>query len=281
MTAEGSSLTNKTPLTPAGGALVRGDETVRPAPSGMGALLRRFPGRGIDRLAWITRGIPGLILCAGSLGYGAWRWYYGYTRFGTIAAETWSRPYLLVGALFAALLALWLIQRRSLARRFVELYENGVLISIQPRKVHRWQWKEIGGLNSGSIESVFFGLPLSRKNWLTFYPKTGKPVLLDDRIQDLSSLTRELKPLFYSYRMPALRSTFYADRWISFGPLAVHRQAVRVKNKLYPWKLVKDISMQAGTLVITIDGVRAFRFPTRKIPNLELMISIIQEGVIS
>jgi hypothetical protein len=245
----------------------------------MGEALERFGGRGINKRTWLLRGFPGLLLCTGLLGYGTWRWYYGYTRFGTIAAATWSRPYFLVGALVAALFALWLIQRRSQARRFVELHENGVRIFIHPRKDHRWQWKEIRGLTSGSVESVFFGLPLSKKNWLTIYPKTGKPITLDDRIQDLSRLTSQLKPLYYSILMPAIRSRFYADRWISFGPLAVNRQALRVKNKLYPWKLVEDISLQAGTLIIRINGVRAIRFPIRKIPNLELMISIIQEGV--
>lgn len=280
MTAEGSSLPNQPQLSPANKTLFR-SSAARQFADGTGTLLAHFSGQGIDRRAWFSRGIPGLLLLGSLMGYGGWRWYYGFTRFGTVAAGAWSRSYFLVGALVAALLALWLILRKAQSRRVVEIFQNGLRVTNSRRKNHFWQWKEIGGLTSGSIESRFFGLAVNKKNWLTIYPKTGKPVRLDDRVQDLSNLARQLKEAYYSHRMPVLRSAFYADRWISFGPLAVHRQALRVKKKLYPWKLVQDISVQAGSLVITITGMRNFRFPIRKIPNLELMISIIQEGVIS
>ncbi len=245
-----------------------------------GSLLARYPGRRLDRLAWLTKAIPGLLLCCSLLGYGAWRWYYGYTRFGVVAASAWSRTYLLLGALAAALLAIWLILRRAEAHRAVAVYEHGVGITTSRHKERFWRWKEIIGLASGSVESRFFGLPITRQNWLKIYPREGKPISLDDSIRDLASLSPKLKSVYYSNRMSALRSAFYADRWVPFGPLAVHRQALRVKNKLYPWKLVQDIQVRAGSLVIKMDSLQPIRISTRKIPNLELMISIIQEGVI-
>lgn len=237
-------------------------------------------GSGLDRVARYAYLFPGLLIMFGLLGYGLWRGYYGYTRFGSVAAYTWSRPWLLAAAAISFILAIWLLIRKRQSDQYIGIYQNGLRFRIGRRKNEPWRWNEIAGLTVRSEENHFLGLPILTRNRLVIYPNVGKPLRVDDRIQDLDQLTEQIKAQFYPYLSKALRTQFYEDHWVHFGPIAIHRQALRVRNKMIPWKQVENIGVERGKMVIEVDGDRPIRISTVKIPNLEVCLNIIQEGVI-
>jgi hypothetical protein len=126
----------------------------------------------------------------------------------------------------------------------------------------------------------FIGFPILTRNRLVIFPNIGDPLRLDDRIQDLDQLILLIKENFYPYLSRELKSQFFDDHWVHFGPVAIHRQALRINKKMIPWKQVENIAVHGGKLKIEIEGARPVRIPTVKIPNLEVCLDIIQEGVI-
>ena len=251
-----------------------------PVDSTLGALITMHHGRGLDRFSQLSVLYPGLLIILLFLGYGVWRGYYGYTNYGSVAAYTWSRPGLLLGAGLSFILAIWLFIRRWQADRYIALYENGLRFRIGRQKNVPWRWSEIGGITVRMEKNHFIGFPMLTRNQLVISPNIGDPLRLDDRIQDLDQLIPLIKEHFYPYLTKALRAQFFGDHWVHFGPVAIHRQALRIRKKMIPWKQVVNIGVREGKLEIEIVDGRPIRIPTVKIPNLEVCLNIIQEGVI-
>ena len=88
-----------------------------------------------------------------------------------------------------------------------------------------------------------------------------------------------IKKNYYPHLKPTLKAALHGDRWLYFGPLAIHRSGLRVKGRLFTWETIKGISVRGGKLTIDLVANRTYRIPNGRIPNLEVFLEIIYEGI--
>ncbi len=248
--------------------------------SDLGSLVSLHQGPPVDRSYWMTAVIPGLGIILGTLGYGFWRAYYGYTQFGPVAAQVWSRPWFLAAALAAALLLLSFSIRQRAARKFVVVYKNGVRLQLQANHARHFHWSQISGISIGTVRGHFLGLTTKIRYRLVIHPNVGRPVRIEGSLQNFAGLIDKIKEQFYPRRFSELQRPLRAGEWVYFGPLAVNQLALRVQEQLIAWEKIKRIAVDAGVLTVELKARKPMRVPTAQIQNLELLLKLIEVGVV-
>jgi hypothetical protein len=238
---------------------------------------RPFSGRGL----WWTLLVGGLAVLA-PLAYGFYRAQYAYAKYGPVAARFWSRPwYLLAGAAFLLLVILLVLRARS-SRRFVAVHQNGLRLRLSRRG--QYTWGQISGIASGALETRLLGKTLRTSYWAELFPSVDKPIRLDNSLEGLPELLTRIKANLYPRLMPAMRQAFQEGKRLYFGPLSVSKEDVRLEAKeppwrTIPWEQVEAVAVEAGMLEIKTKESAKIRLPVARVPNLELLLQIIQTGV--
>ncbi len=238
------------------------------------ALSRRHPLRWIDFFTWIALGIVSVLL---PLLYGFYRRNNAYKNFGPVAATIWSRPWFVL-ALFALIVFLILaIYRLLLTRRFVAVHKRGVRLSLSKQKT--LLWAEIAGIATNTTQYQFIGRSLITRHFALLYPNIGKPIHLDNSLQELPELLTLLKAKLYPRISPVLQSDFNQGKWLHFGPISIQQNIIQINKKQYAWSDVEHISVNRGKLNIYTNPETKHTLPVSKIPNIELLLQIIQQEV--
>ncbi len=235
--------------------------------------------RGLERRAWLTWLGPGLALVLALLAYGLWRAYFGFTRYGIAAAVGWSRLWLAASGLGALLLLVLVSRRWRDSNHFVGLYHNGLRLYLGKRRNRVIRWDQVSHLTHQAVQGTFLGLPINQRNRISLSLKSGEILSLDDRLNNFEPFTEQLKNRYFSSIAPALHRRLEANHWLPFGPLVVHRQALRLRGRRIPWREVQAVSVAGGVLVLKLETGRRLRIPTARIHNLEMLIELIQSGV--
>lgn len=238
---------------------------------------RPFQGRGFKLfLLW------GALSVLAPLGYGFYRAQYAYAKYGPVAARFWSRPwYLLAGAaLLILLILLWLRWRR--ARRFVAVHQNGLRLRLSRRK--DYLWGQISGVASGTVETHLLGKTLRASHKAELYPAVDPPIHLDDSLENLPELLTRIKANLYPRLLPDMLQAFKEGKRLYFGSLSISPNELRLQARGAPprtisWEEIEGISLQAGMLTIKPQNQSPIRLPVARVPNLELLLQIIQTGV--
>jgi hypothetical protein len=66
---------------------------------------------------------------------------------------------------------------------------------------------------------------------------------------------------------------------VRFGRFAVHPKALYVWNKPIPWEQVNRLGARSGYLVVELETGGQIRIPVAEIPNLELMLQLVEWGI--
>jgi len=238
---------------------------------------RMFPRRG----SWVALSV-GLLAIFAPLGYGLYRAQYANTYYGPVAARFWSRPWYLLAGCAAVLLAVWLLIRLARSRRYVAVHQNGVRVRLSRRQ--QYAWSSLAGVATGEVQVRFLGIPISNRFRAELYPAIGKPVRLDDSLENLPELLTQIKARLYPRLLRSMRQAFQDGERVYFGPLVIQQTELRLEEKdrsplTIPWSQVRSVKVEAGMLVIDCDGNRRIRMPVARVPNLELLLQIIQTGV--
>ena len=114
---------------------------------------------------------------------------------------------------------------------------------------------------------------------VTVYPKDGMPIKLDNQIKKLDELGARIKAKIYPRLLIELRSELKTGENLSFGPITLNLQTITIRGNEIPWGQVTRINPRAGFLVVELKNQRGKKIPVEQIPNIELFIQLIQEGV--
>jgi hypothetical protein len=238
------------------------------------AVYRQRPLSWVDLFTW---GLLGVVAVLVPLGYGYIRRQFAYTHYGPVAAMIWSRPWYLL-AIFAlfAFIALALYRLRF-TRRFIAVHKQGLRLALSDRRSLRYS--EIAGIASSATQYQFLGLSLRTRYFAKLFPNIGKPIRLDDSLQNLPELLTYLKAQMYPRLSTLLRSNFSEGKWLHFGPISIQRQMIQILNKQYTWSQIEQISVDRGKLIINTNPHSRYTLPVARIPNIEILLQIIQHEV--
>lgn len=243
----------------------------------LGPLVATYHYRPLRKRELLTHALPGVLGVSAPLVYGFARARYAYNHFGPVAAYFWSRPWYLLSLAALIVFIFLILYRWMLARRFVSVHKNG--LSMRYPRQTRLPWRQIAGITTGITQERFLGIPLRIRYRAVIYPNIGKPIKLDDALQDLPECITHIKASLYPRLLPDLESNFQAGQWLHFGPLFLHKGSLRLKDRKIPWTQVQQVTVESGDLMVELRDQTRIRQSITQIPNLELILQLIQRGV--
>ncbi len=229
-------------------------------------------------------------------GYSIWLFYWSYTKFGLAAAFHRVEPWLLIAYLAFLCMATLLIYRIMSARRFVSVYQKGLRWRLKGFRNRSIAWDEMDGIASAMIQKKFFSKTLSLESQAILYPKEGSPLVLDQQLQDLEGLITQIKELFYPFIFPSLMDRFQGGREVQFGPISIQNHSIHIVRKVsdeeflptpyipkrmhtVAWSQLLGLTVHSGFLVVQSGNSMIKRIPISQIPNFEILLKIIEQGV--
>lgn len=265
----------------------------------LGPLLDTYRGRPLGRGDLLSLVLPGALVVLAPLAWGVWRYQSAYSTYGPAAAEAWSQDWFwLSGLLLVAFLAV-LLRRVLLARRFVAVHKAGLRLNLPAGRLlpfahpYSLRWEQIAGIATETVQERFLGLDLGLTQRAVLYPSLGRPRRLDGSLQRQPELVSRLKAGLYPRLLPGLSERLKAGQWLWFGPLDIQGQALRLPpawpaaRPEVPWSQVRQIGVQAGYLTIEWNDPpvqnrsrnRPLRIAVSQIPNLEILLQLVRQGI--
>jgi len=238
------------------------------------ATYRYHPLRSQESLSYLGLGILAVTI---PLAYGLDRYRYGYNNYGELAAITWSRPWFLLAGFALISFCLLLVHRLRLAGRYIALHQRGLCLALTQTQVYRWE--QISGIATAMFQPQLFGIKLSTRYRVTIFPNLGRPVHINDSFENVPECMTRLKASLYPRLTPQLKSEFLVGKWVYFGPIAIQRNNLRIRKLQVPWSKVKRVSVAAGDLVVELVDLSNQRLPVDQIPNFEILLQLIDQGV--
>jgi hypothetical protein len=249
----------------------------------LGGLIRVFRHRPLGWIEALTLILPGGLAVLTPLLYGLRRAHYAAMYFGPIAADHWSRPwYILAGIAFVVFLVLSIYRFRK-SRQYIAVYAGGLRLNLAQRGALRWE--QIAGISTDTVSYHILGISTRSHLRGTIYPNTGEPIHLTNAIQDLPELLTVLKAKLYPRLLPNLQANLNGGQWLHFGQLAIQNRGIKLLNhrpkqdQTIPWSHVTHVDVTSGFLVVELCDRPQLKVPVSQIPNIELLIQLIQLGV--
>jgi hypothetical protein len=238
---------------------------------------------------WVW-GFGGAVLSLAPLSYGGYVAFINYDKFGPVAALSRSMPLFVLGG---SMLLIWLaigMLGRARIQPGIRLHANGLF--IEGRRKQSLTWDEIDGIAQGVTAPVRMNSGDVHYQ-VTVFPNKGRPVHLygsgDGKrgIPYLPELVSRIKASLYPTLQLELARMFRAGLPLRFGPVRIDRQGLKLRRQnpfpgmlSVPWGHVKHITVQSGYfLVESSDRRKLYQLPVSKIPNLEILLKIIDQDV--
>lgn len=221
----------------------------------------------------------GLLAVGIPLAYGFYRYRDGYNNHGELAAVTWSRPWFLLAIFALICCSLLFVHRMRLAGLFIAVHENGLNLALAHRDSLRWE--EISGIATDMLQPGFFAISHAIQYRATIIPNVGKPITLAGAYENLPECITRIKAKMYPRLIAELRPMYSGGKWVYFGPVAIRQDTLRLGKKQFPWTKVKRVSIEKGELVVELFDHPSKRIPLASIPNFELLLQLIDQGVTS
>ncbi len=234
-----------------------------------------------QKLSWLGFGgfvLIGALITLGPLSYGLYRYYFGYTHYGRIAASTWSQPWYLLALLGIVLFGILVQIAINRSRHFIAVHDNGV--HMRTNKSILIPWVAICGLSHHTIQPNFLKLSLNQTSQAYLFLANGTRIRIDHRYDKFESLLTLIRNAIYPHQHAKYQEDFYSGKWVAFGSnIMVHISAMKIQDRQIPWRNIHRVSIKEGFLVVELANLAQVKIPVINIPNLELLLKIVQAGV--
>jgi len=241
--------------------------------------------------------LPGFLGVLAPLAYGTFLLNYAYAKHGPIAAASWSRSWFQLAGLALIIFGILIIYRLLQTRRFVSVYKMGVRLRLNPLHTRQLRWDQIAGISNTILQDHFFGIRLRTRQHAILFPNKGNPLTLGEELEKLPELISRLKASLYPRLLSGLMTDFATGKWLYFGPIAINKQGMRIrknrsrnwqpqsdrpadkKGTFLTWDRIEHLTVHSGELVVELRDQSPNCIPVSRIPNLELLLQIIQQRV--
>lgn len=245
----------------------------------LGPLLRTYRGHPIGWRDVCLFYLPGILVAIAFLIYSFLCYQYAYAHYGPVAALSTCLPWFLISSLLSLFVVVAFAIRFQQTKSTISLHQYGITLGINPFRKHRLPYQNIGGISTDFKHSGVLNSTSSLHLQATLYPLKGKPIRLPNYLQDYPDLISHIKASLYPRLIPAFNRSFQANQWVKFGSISIQKQGFRLDKRYTPWKDIKQMQIQNGYLVVTLNNQKICSVPTRQIPNLELLLQIVHEVI--
>jgi hypothetical protein len=189
-----------------------------------------------------------------------------------------------------------LVYRLWTSKYFVAVYDKGIRWRLKGFRTKMLVWEELNGIATAAFEDVLFNKKISDEQVSILYPARDRPILLDRRLQGLDALIEEIKNQYYPVIFPHLMENFKNGQIVSFGPVVVQDQSISLartdiqkeflqspyqskRMQTFPWSTLSGLSVKSGFLMVKSENSKIKRIPVSHIPNFEILLKIVEQGV--
>jgi hypothetical protein len=202
------------------------------------------------------------------------QWFWGPHNLGaTICAAA------LVASLILCATSLW----RGNAR--VQIDRDGItLLDVEQRQTCRWdEVAELYETNLFSIQpnayDLLTGWARGELHMLTLVDKGGRRLELKNVVNGFPALVALVKRATLIRLLPAAQATFSDGEPMTFGPITIDRQEVRLGNARLPWAEVESVTVSGGDVKIRPRG-KFFSWCAGnlgQVPNAHVLLALARE----
>jgi hypothetical protein len=243
-----------------------------------GQKIATFRGRSIGFRTWIFVIIPGSLLTLFSFIYGMFLAGNIYQQHGPALAYIRARSWIIFGTILLIVLVAYFIYRILISLQRIEVFNKGIRYRTRTFRNRSYRWSDLSGITSSATQSSIFGKNFNTNPGGRIYPNSGKPIELTNRFQDVPRLIKIVKSNIYPLIWPQLKSIFRRGGSTEFGRITVSKEQVQISNKVIPWTSVNRVRVDSGFLVVELRRDSNRRVPISNIPNLELLLQVIEWG---
>jgi hypothetical protein len=241
--------------------------------------------------------------------YGIWSGFQGYINYGLAVIIPRSAGW--IGFSLITILLIFLFLIRS-ADRSLAIYRKGILLRkalfvlLPERNIRAYYWHQLKGITTlvgGKKPHRLQGQQsIPHVQRATIYPSNGNPIRLYESnrirsafrgsysVSNLADLCTQSKALLYKVLLPQLHREFAIGQEVRFGPVIIQEKYLQFRktglshrHMKVAWDQVIRLTIEAGKLMIELDegksGVSIHCIPVSRIPNVELMLNIIDRQV--
>jgi hypothetical protein len=225
----------------------------------------------------------GIAATLGPLAYGRMQAEQAVARYGPAITSRYLWPWYGLALFGLAVFTVLVLHRVWQTRRSVKVFTSGLRVDLSPAR--RLRWEQITGIAVGVRQRRIFGWPITTSYQARLYPTTGKSVRLGRGIENLPQLLTQIKAKLYPRLEKEHLARFAEGQWLPFGPLSVQAEALRwqtgrrTKPKIIRWEGVRQIDIRSGRLVVELHDHRPLRIPVERLPNIEILLQIVQIAV--
>ncbi len=220
-----------------------------------------------------------LLAIISPFGYGLYRSVYGYFKFGIVAAYSWGRPWFLASLLAGLLFAIYIMVRHIRSKSNVYFYEKGIQVSRYRQEPQSLLWKDIKYIFEDSQQTSFFWLPVGENYAVRIVSLDGRELYIQDSLSNIGELIQRIKAKTFPRLRNSIISKFQDGSDISFGPITISLNYLELNADQYPWSRLKDIHIGSGKLVIELQNQQRITFPVKDIPNIEILLQLLVDGI--
>jgi len=234
---------------------------------------------GLSRSNLLLLGLLGLLLIAAPAILGLLQTYQVYIRYGPATVLPTYHPWIVSSLTSLACLLAIGFYKHIQSKGAIFIYKDVIVIKPPLRKSLHLTWEQITGI-AFSQES----LGIRTKNFpelklkATLYTRKGQRILLNNFCahQDMIKIVTYIKAKLYPRLEPELRKHLLAGQEITFGPLRLTHRGIALRRIQYPWAEIKRVTIHQGCLLIYLRQGNPLLLPVAKIPNIELLLSLIK-----
>jgi hypothetical protein len=239
----------------------------------------RFHGKRLGYLDWLIVIIPVSLGILALVGIGISNARTALMDHGPAAALESSSIWFLATTILLLLLSVYLSFRIFSAHKYVIINRRGIKIRQSALEKLDFRWSQISGIAYGNVETNLFGIRLAKQTSVTLFPTIGKPLRIGSEIQNLTGLTLSIKKHLYPLVMPNLRADFDEGKWVFFGPIRINQTSLAFDGRLFDWREIRSIDIISGFLVIGLHNRSRIQAKVTNVPNLELLLHLVDWGI--
>lgn len=220
---------------------------------------------------------PGTFAILAPLLFGLYNAINTYEHFGPNLAIPKTLPWLFLATFGGFIFGILILYRYHISKNFVALYEAGIVIKQGSKRFY--SWKQINAIQMCRKKVYFALFELRELYQCSLLLRNGTKIKISKSTENLSELIKSLKHYIYQYVLPELDKSFNEGRWLNFGSLKIQKNSFEFHRKQGSWKLVNQVSVKSGSLVIELSNQKIINIPVAYIPNLEVLLQIINLNV--
>jgi hypothetical protein len=250
-----------------------------PITTGLGAPVRYFPVRKINRVGNLVMAILFFLGAAGVFLYGVLQAYTEYRLHGAaVILDYLGTPLLIALGLFLlAALTGWGAYANW--KKGLLLYEQGFILRTR-KGTQEWRWPEIASIKSRITRHYTNGIYTGTTHEYTLLNRQDEKLVVNDVFSKVEELAAEIEKNIFPLLYRPAADMYNSGALVTFGPVCLSKAGLQFGKKVIPWEEVKQISLQRGELKISKkDGgwFSGASLAASAIPNLPVLLAILNQ----